>query len=342
MKQLIMAFVTGALVTSGALGSLGYIEYTKMQKQTAQLNETVKKQRWRIDNMTRTQASLQAEISGFKEAKKRGYDQTIGALMEAKENASIEALYTWGVKALAEKDYPRAYFALVEVHKAKPDYEDIATQYPLAEKAYATYQQEQKQKQTAAAYALAFDQQAKGQWAQAKVNYQQALALTPGYKDSAARLEQVNRQLATRTQLKDQAQKTAWLKATYQLAFNHQANGRYAAARDAYQQVVSYAPGYKDAAQRLKTVAAKAPKPAVQAVTPSAPAQATAQNCYAQGQAFGQCAQNPNNPGCSALQQGSTPAACKDNPDFIKGYQSTASRDPNGLLKGLSSMLKQL
>lgn len=342
LKQFLLAFFAGSMVTGGALGTLGYFAYADLQIEKQALLTESKKQAWRLQNLTESQGRLQEELTGFKEAKSARYDNAIGALMQAKENASIAALYDWGLKAMTENDPARAYFALAEVHKANPEYKAVASEYPKAQQAYQQYQSKQKQTQLQSDYAQGLDAQAKGQWAQAQQAYQRVLQVQNPYKDTAQRLATVSKQLNTRTQSLDLKQKQAWLEATYKLALSQQASGRYAAARDAYQQIVADAPGYKDAAQRFKVMQAKAPKP-----TPPPSTLPTA-NCYAQGQLFGRCASDPNSPGCSSLQNQSTPAACKNSPEFVKGFQAAATpntanneRDPNGLLKGLSSLMNQ-
>ncbi len=357
VKQFLVAFLAGSVVTGGALGTLGYFGYRDFAQQKQALLTETKKQAWRLQNLSDSQTRLQEELEGLKSAKAANYDTAMGALIQAKENASIAALYDWGVKALEEKDIPRAYFALSEVHKANPSYKAVAEAYPKAQQAYTQYQKTQQQEQLHGAYAQGLDAQAKGQWAQAQQAYRRALQVQNPYKDAAQRLATVSKQLATRTQTQDLKQRQAWLEATYKLALGHQGSGRYAAARDTYQQIVADAPGYKDAQQRLNVMLAKAPRP-----TP-APQTATTANCYAQGQIFGRCASDPNRPGCSSLSTQGTPAACKNNADFVKGFQAAAAtpggapgaslgadpetgadanpRDPNGLLKGLSSLMNQ-
>lgn len=349
VKQFLVAFLAGSVVTGGALGTLGYFGYRDFQEQKQALLTETKKQAWRLQNLSDSQTRLQEELEGFKSAKAANYDTAMGALIQAKENASIAALYDWGLKALEEKDVPRAYFALSEVHKANPKYKAVAETYPKAQQAYTQYQKTQQQEQLQGAYAQGLDFQAKGQWAQAQQAYRKALQLQNPYKDAAQRLATVSKQLTTRTQTQDMKQKQAWLDAAYKVAFNHQANGRYAAARDTYQQIVADSPGYKDAGQRFKSMLAKAPRPTP---APQAAAVASTANCYEQGQIFGRCASDPNRPGCSSLSTQSTPAACKNNADFVKGFQAAATpagtpgtdanpRDPNGLLKGLSSLMNQ-
>lgn len=345
LKQILIAFMVGALLTGAALGTFGYAQYKTMNEENTRLATVIKKQAWRLDNLTQNQSRLEAELSGIKDEKNKSYDQTIGALMQAKDNASIDALYTMGIKALNEKDAPRAYFALAQVVQANPEYKAIADYYPKAESAYQQHQEKLTHDKLSATYALAFDQQAKGQFAQAKANYAAVVNLKPDFKDAKARLLVVSRHLSVRTQTRELEQKKQWLEAAYKLGFNHQANGRYADAKSAYQQIVNDSPAYKDAAQRLKAVVAKLPKtPPPVAVQASDPVAIAAQNqaCYNKGKILGSCAQDPNGPGCGSPEMSVTPAECKNNPEFTKGYQSTATRDPNGMLKGLSSLLKNL
>lgn len=342
MRQILIAFSVGGLLTGGVLGAVGYTQYQSMREETNRLETVIKKQTWRLENLTKNQARLETELTGIKDEKNKSYDQTIGALMEAKDNASIEALYTMGVKALNEKDAPRAYFALAQVKEVNPEYKAIAEYYPQAEKAYQQGQQLLLQEKLKLTYAQALDQQSKGQFAQAKANYEAVVNTKSDFKDAKARLLVVSRQLAIRTQTRELEQKKQWLEAAYKLGFNHQANGRYADARNAYQQIANDSPAYKDAAQRLKAVLAKLPKaPPPAPIQASDPVALAAQNqaCYNKGKIFGSCAADPNSPGCGSPEMSSTPAECKNNPEFTKGYQSTSSRDPNGMLKGLSSLL---
>lgn len=344
LKPVLIAFSVGGLLTGSVLGAVGYTQYQAMSEETLRLETVVKSQAWRLDNLTKNQTRLEAELSGFKDEKNRSYDQTISALMQAKDNASIEALYAMGVKALNEKDAPRAYFALSQVKQANPEYKAIAEDYPKAEQAYQQHQQKLQQEKLTATYAQAFDQQAKGQFAQAKANYEAVVNTKPDFKDAKTRLVVVSRQLAVRTQTRELEQKKQWLEATYKLGFNHQANGRYADAKNAYQQIASDSPAYKDVAKRLKAVVAKLPKAPPAPVQVTDPVALAAQNqaCYNKGKILGSCAMDPNGPGCGSPEMSVTPEECKNNPEFTKGYQSTATRDPNGMLKGLSSLLKNL
>lgn len=334
LKQILIAFFAGGLVTGAGLGTLGYLQYQKMQAENSRLQTVVNKQKFRINNLSSQQSRLNAELGAIQDEKDQTYEQTIGALMQAKDNASIEALYEIGVKALAEKDAPRAYFALSQVQKFNPQYKAIAEHYPVSQQAYAQHQQRELQNQLNTSYAKGLDQQASGQFAQAKNSYQEVVSRKADFKDAKARLDTVTRYLSARTQTREQEQKTRWLATTYQLGLKHQANGRFADAQTAYAQIVSYAPQYKDTATRLKAVAAKLPK-----IPPLASA---GPNCYAQGTLFGKCAMGAQDPVCSQITATETPAACKNDPEFIRGYQSTATQDPNGLLKGLSSFLKDI
>ncbi|MGV3527238.1 MAG: hypothetical protein ACO1RX_23685 [Candidatus Sericytochromatia bacterium] len=329
-----IAFLTGALLTGAGLGTAGYMQFQSLQAETTRLQSVVDKQKLRLEKLRSQQSLLNSELSAIKDEKDQTYEQTIGALMQAKDNASIEALYAIGRKALAEKDAPRAYFALSQVHAAAPQYKDLATHYPLAQQAYAQHQQRVQQEQLNAAYARGLDQQAKGELAQAQASYREVLRLKTPFKDAKARLEAVTRYLNTRTQTRELAQKNAWLASTYKLGLSHQANGRFADAQAAYAQIVGYAPQYKDTAARLKAVRAKVPK--------TVPLASAAPNCYAQGTLFGKCAMGAKDPVCSQINAKETPVACKNDPEFIRGYQSTATADPNGLLKGLSSFLKDI
>ncbi len=352
LKKILIAFIAGALVSGGTLGGLGYFKFKDMNAEQTRLETLVKKQDWRLDNLTESQTRLTTELEGIKAAKEKGFDQTIGALLQAKDNAGIEALYDLGLKALAEKDAPRAYFALAQVHKENPKYKAIAEHYPQAQQAYKKHQQTLFQEKLQDTYLQAFDQQAKSQFAQARANYQAVVQMKPDYKDAQKRLQMVARQLDLRSKTSDLAQKNKWLTATYQLGFNHQANGRYAQAKESYQLIVNDSPGYKDAAKRLQVVIPKVPRPiATAAINPS-----VGVNCYQIGATFGKCAKDVSGAGCGQLS--STPAACKGSPEFIKGFQSAAGMtpaapddeplnapvqdDPNSLLKGLSNFLKDM
>jgi len=341
VKQILIAWIAGGLVTGGSLGTLGYFHIQGLKAENTRLATEVKKQKWQLQNMSDQQARLSDELAGFKDAKNRSYEQTIGALMQAKDNASLEALYEIGVKALSEKDAPLAYFALDEVHKARPKYKDIAQHYPAAQQAYNQHKQTQFQHRLDTTYAQALDQQASQQFAQAKNSYQMLVNMKPDFKDAKIRLETVTRYLAAREQTRSLEQKKQWLETTYRLGFDHQAYGRYSDAQAAYAQIVHYAPQYKDSAKRLAAVRAKLPKtpPLAQANAPAAPTQ----SCYEQGLLFGKCAVvGAQDPTCSQLNTAAPPTACQKDPEFIRGFQATSNRDPSGLLRGLSSFLKEI
>lgn len=364
VKQLLIAFVAGSLVTGTGLGAWGYYQFQQFNTETSELKVVVSKQKWRLDNLIESQGRLQTELAGFKEQKDQSYDQTIGALIQAKENAGMEALYEMGIKALAEKDAPRAYFALAQVHKANPKYKAIAEHYAAAQTAYQAHQKNLAAETLKNNYLKAFDQQANRQFAQAKLNYQAVVQQQANYKDAKARLAAVNKQLSLQNQTRDLEQKKQWLAATYQLGFNHQANGRYAAARDTYQQIVNDSPLYKDTATRLKMVRAKAP-PAPPVTQANSPAAGSDPRCFEIGQSFGRCASDPSSPVCGQIQTSPLLTACKGNPEFARGIQATTKRtltpdadsgdlnspdlnrqepnpDPNSLLRGLSSFLKDM
>ncbi len=350
MKQLFMAFMAGTVVTGATLGTLGYFYIGDLNAEKTELQTLTKKQSWRLENLTDSQTRLQNELQNLKEQRKKTYDTTITSLMQAKNNAGLEALYEMGNKAFAEKDYPRAYFALAQVIKANPQYKNIAKEFPAVKTAYEKHRKDLSAQLLKTTYGKALDAQAKEQFGQAKAAYEEVIRLQADYKDAKQRLATVTRQLDTRNKALAQSQKKKWLSETYKVGFNHQAIGRYADAKAAYQQVVNYAPNYKDAAKRLKTVASKVPVP----VSTPVPVAATGNNCYQLGMTVGRCGSNPNNPGCANLQSSAQIAACKNNPEFVKGYQTTLNAgaattpgagtnpDPNGMLKGISSLLKNL
>ncbi|MEZ0375085.1 MAG: hypothetical protein ACAI44_38720 [Candidatus Sericytochromatia bacterium] len=340
MKQILIAFIAGGLVTGGALGTVGYFKIKDMNEENIRLETVVKKQDKRLKNLSNDQTRLQTELDEIKDQKDQSYEQTIGALMQAKDNADIDALYEIGIKALAEKDAPRAYFALAQVQKANPKYKAIEQHYATAEKAYHRHQQTEFAAKLNAAYSKALDQQASNQFAQARSSYQQVVDMKSDFKDAKVRLATVTRYLAARSQTRDLEQKKQWLEATYKLGNNYQAHGRFADAKVAYEQIVNYAPQYKDSARRLIAVRAKLPKapPLAQAKSPAA----QNQNCYTKGLEYGKCAMGVQGQDCSQIQVSKLPAECKDNPEFLRGYKSTATSDPNTLLKGFSSFLKGL
>ncbi len=353
-KEKLIPFALGCLLSAAAMGFWGYLNIHSLQTENKQLQKQVKKLVWREENLNKAQASLTAELAWLKEKKATEYDQTIGALMQAKDNAPIEALYELGVKALQEKDYPRAYYALAQVEAVNPKFEEQQKYYPQAKKAYANHQQKQLEDTLKMTYAQAYDQQLNGQFAQAKTNYQRVLALKANYKDTQRRLTVVSQYLAVREQNREFEQKKQWLEASYKLGINAQLQGRFAQAKEAYAAIVNYAPRYKDAAQRLKVVQARLPKTA--SLTHSANQNG---NCYEIGVAFGKCAKlGADVTTCGKTDVSRIPPACKDNPDFAKGLKMALSSGRSGgangdnggegepsaadLLKGLPSLLSNL
>jgi hypothetical protein len=352
IKNTLIPLLAGSLVTAVVMGMWGYLQIHALQTENSQLQKQVKKLAWREENLNKTQASLKAELEWLKEKKATEYDQTIGALMQAKDNAPIEALYELGVKALQEKDYPRAYYALAQVQAVNPTFKEQQKYYPQAKKAYESHQQKQLEDTLKMTYSQAYDQQLNGQFAQAKTNYQRVLALKANYKDAQRRLNMVSQYLAVREQNRDFEQKKQWLEASYKLGINAQLQGRFAQAKEAYTAIVTYAPRYKDAAQRLKVVQARLPK------TASLSASQTV-NCYEIGVAFGKCAKlGADVTNCGKTDVSRIPPACKDNPDFAKGLKMALSSGRSGgangdnggegepsasdLLKGLPSLLSNL
>jgi outer membrane murein-binding lipoprotein Lpp len=319
LKDTLIAFLAGSLLAGGTLGTLGYLKINDLSSENTRLEVKVKKLNWRQENLNKNQASLTEELNGLKEKKDQGYDQTIGALIQAKDNASIDALYEIGLKALQEKDYPRAYFALAQVEKANPKFKEIPKYYPEAKKAYDKHQQSQLEEKIKTTYSQAYDQQAHGQLAQAQTNYQRVLRLRPTHKEAQNRLRSVNQYLALGQRTRDFAQKKQWLEATYKLGVSEQAIGRYAQAREAYYSILNEAATYKDTASRFKVVNARLPK-----MTPQAQA-VSGTNCYEKGVAFGKCAKlGANSQNCASVS--SPPAECKANPEFVRGMQTALNR----------------
>ncbi len=353
-KEKLIPFALGCLLSAAAMGLWGYLNIHSLQTENKQLQKQVKKHVWREENLNKAQASLKAELEWLKEKKATEYDQTIGALMQAKDNAPIEALYELGVKALQEKDYPRAYYALAQVQAVNPKFKEQQKFYPQAKKAYESHQQKQLEDTLKTTYAQAYDQQLNGQFAQAKTNYQRVLALKANYKDAQKRLNMVSQYLAVREQNREFEQKKQWLEASYKLGINAQLQGRFAQAKEAYAAIVNYAPRYKDAAQRLKVVQARLPK-----TSPLSLSANQNVNCYEIGVAFGKCAKlGADVTTCGKTDVSRIPPACKDNPDFAKGLKMALSSGRSGgangdnggegepsasdLLKGLPSLLSNL
>ncbi|MBF2052438.1 MAG: hypothetical protein IGS03_03115 [Candidatus Sericytochromatia bacterium] len=324
----------GTLLTGGVLGGLGYWQYKRLSAQNSRLSQQVKRLEWRNQNLNTSQSALSEELERLKQQHERAYDQTLNTLLEAADTAGIRALYETGLKAWEAKDVPNAYFALSQVHKLKPDYAEMNKRYPPVQKAYAEHQQRQRDKERDETYAKGLDAQRKQDFAQARTAFQRVLALQPGYKDADKRLKQVSQALATQQQAKDQAQKKQWLEATYKLGLEAQKLGRYAQAKMAFEGIVSDAPGYKDSAQRLKSVSTQLAKAA--ALNPGlATSGGAAGNCYSQGVLLANCARS-GNPGQCTEMAATSLAACKNHPDFKRGMQSvnggqTALSEPDDL-----------
>lgn len=332
---MLTGLVGGVLLTSGLLGGLGYWQYQRLSAQNSRLSQQVKKLEWRNQNLNTSQSALSEELTQLKQQHERAYDQTLNTLLEAADTAGIRALYETGLKAWEAKDVPNAYFALSQVHKFRPDYAEMNKRYPPVQKAYAEHQQRQRDKDRDESYARGLDAQRKQDFAQARTAFQRVLTLQPGYKDTDKRLKQVSQALATLQQTKDQAQKKQWLEATYKLGLEAQKLGRYAQAKMAFEGIVSDAPGYKDSAQRLKSVSTQLAK--VAALNPGLgnPAAGQPNNCFAQGASLANCARS-GNPGQCTQMAASSLAACKNHPDFKRGMQSvnggqTALSEPDDL-----------
>lgn len=332
-KEILIGFVAGGLMTGGALGAVGYLKIHELNAENSRLEVKLKKSSARQTKLTKTQASLQSELESIKQKKGQAYDETIDTLIVAKENAGVDALYEIGSQALREKDYPSAYYALSQVEKAKPDYKEIARLYPESQKAYEIHKQKTLDKDLSSAYAKAYDHQLKGQFAQAKDQYQRVVELKASYKDAKTRLTLMTQLVATTYKTRDYAQKKQWLDNTYKLAVNEQALGRWAQARDAFASIVSTAPGFKDSAKRLNTVSARLPK-APQVVATADP------RCYEKGVAFANCAKDSSAEICKQYIQ--APPECKGNPEFQKGMGSVTTQESLDMIKGLPDLLKSL
>lgn len=338
-KELWIGLSAGILLTGLSLGIVGYIQIQALNAENSRLKMELKKADWRQQNLSKAQASLQTELDGFKAQKEQAYEQTVNSLMQAKADADIDALYALGLKALQQKDYPRAYFALSQVSQQNGAYKEIAKYYPQAQKAYASFQQKQLQSELASSYAQALDHQLKGQLAQAQSAYQHVLELQPKYKDAPARLASVSRYLSAQQKTREAEQKSKWLLSTYQLGLKEQSLGRYAQAKAAFDELHKYAPKYKDVAQRLKTVTAQLPKE-LQVAKASGPA------CYAKGVIFGNCLKTQSaGPNCKQLNLSAVPAECSGNPEFQKGFSSitnATNQETLNMAKEFPNWLKNL
>lgn len=321
IQHILIGMLGGALITGGALGTLGFLKIQDLSHENSTLTAKVKKLSWLNQNLSKSQTNLSAELENIKTQREQGYDQTIDALMQAKENASTQALYEMGLKAYKEKDYPNAYFALDQVFKDHPKYKEIAQLYPEVKQAYDSYQKSQREIELAATYGKALDAQAHHQYAQAEAHYRHVLKLDPHYKDAQTRLKAVSLQVATIQQSKDLEQKKQWLAKTYQVGLQAQSLGRYAQAKEAFENIVHYAPAYKDTAQRLKVVRAKLPKPApALAARPGLPGMQV--NCYEAGVAMARCAKS-GAPAQNCVQsEMANITACKGKPEFQQGLKS--------------------
>lgn len=322
-KQLLIACLAGALICGGGLGAWAYQALHGLNTRNQLLEIKLRALGVRLQQQTDSASALQTEIDTLKNRRDQGYDQTIDALMQARSVADVDALYEIGLKALQEKDYPRAYFSLAQVAEARADYKQIAKLLPQAKQAYQQFQHSQQENSLAQDYALGLDHQRKGEIAQAVAAFQRVVKIKPDYRDAGLRLRRLGQLLAAVQGARDLAQKRQWLEASYQLGVKQQGLGRYAAAREVYAQIVQDAPGYRDTAQRLRTVTALLPK--VQAVS-----QSPDELCYQLGVAFGNCAKNPGGPNCARFDTGHAPAICKDNPAFRKGLASLMAAETGG------------
>jgi len=329
-------------VTGISLGTFAYLKINSLNKEKHHLEALTKNQKKRLIKFNKNQIRLNTELDGLKKNKDQAYNQTMKDLIQAKENANIDALYEMGLKAMAEKDHPRAYFALAQVFKTNPTYKAIKIQYAASKKAYEKHRQTLFNTKLKTTYLKAFDQQAKSQFAQAQVNYKQVLSMKPNYKDTKARLASVNRHLDLRKKTRDLEQNKKWLEATYRIGFNAQANGHYPQAKEAYEKVLMQSPKYKDTAKRLIAVITKLPKalPVNQATPKAAP---PSQSCFEKGVLFGKCSSpGKKGPSCNQLNLSQAPQECKGDPAFERGLKSVAPNDGQSLLRGLSTLLKNL
>ena len=336
----VLAFVLGCLVTAGALGAPGYFKLTELSKDNQHLKKVVKTQKKRLYKYQKTQTNLNEEFKGFKEQSAREHKQTLGALFDAQKSGGQEALFKMGVKAYTEKDYPRAYFALSELEKANAQYEGLAPELAKAKQAYQKYKQDQYKQELQATYLKAFDYQGHKQLAQAKAEYQKVVSKNPKYKDAQKRLNIVSKQLALRTKKTDFEQEQFWLKEQYALALKYQSQGSYLEAKKAYEEIIKFAPKYKDTDKRLVQVISLLPAaPKVNATKTSN----DTSDCYKKGEEYGRCYALLNKgQRCTHINVSEPPAACKNNPDFKKGFQTTAPTGAVVLLRGLSNFLKSM
>lgn len=335
MKQAVMAFVIGALLSGGALGAYAFFEIHDLKQANKRLQAKVHKQSSALQELTWKHELANEELELFQKQQSQNYDGALGQLLEAKENAANEALYKMGLKALEEEDFSQAYYALAQVRQNNPDYKQVQAKYQRAEAAYKQSQQDSFQDKLNSTYLKAFDQQAKQQYALAQKNYRAVLKMQPNYKDAKKRLQVVSHQLAVIQRSRQSEQIQKMVATSYKQGYNHQSNGRYAQAKAAYEVVVKYMPKYKDAQKRLQQVAAKLPKTA-----PVAQQNAlVGMNCYQKGVIYGRCAaQALDGKPCAQMNTiNKPPPECQSDPEFAKGLQSVVSAKTGTQMNGLGT-----
>lgn len=337
----VLTFLVGVLILGGALGAYGYFQLSDLQLENTRLQGTVKKQKKRISSLRKSQSELKAEFKAYKEQSAKDEAEAQGALKVMKDTANIEALYAIGLRGLKSKDYTLAYLALSEVQKHQPQYKELDKHFPAAQKAYQQKKKDDFQAKLKATYLKAFDHQGKQQLAQAKEAYQQVIGMQANYKDAQKRLDMVSKQLALRTQKSDAQQLQNWLASQYKLGTEHQQQGRFVQAKGVYEEIIKYAPKYKDTPKRLIAVIAQIPPSSKLPV----PGQAKSQNqiCYDKGVEYGKCYTLVHQgKKCTRFDLSQPPAACQNNPEFKKGFKTTAPTDATIILRGLSNFLKNM
>lgn len=335
IKTFLMGGLAGALLTSFSLGVFAGLYINALVSEKIQLESQLDQLKQRQKNLKQSKEALQQELQNLRHKQAQNYDRALGTLLQASENANLTALYAIGMQAMKAKDYARAYFAFSELQHLKPDFKDIAQQLARAHESYQQEQQQAKKQALAENYAKGLDAQLAGQLATAQQYFQQVLAQNPTYRDAARRLQWVGQQLNLRQKLKETEQKKQWLERTYQLGLMAQRQGQWLQAREAYQAILKEAPGYRDTAQRLKTLPSSPPQIAALA-SPSF-------NCAERGMALAQCLNlGFSESSCNEAEMTHVLTQCKNHPDFQQALKSVGLQKNLSLLKGLPSLLNHL
>lgn len=356
MKQAVIAFVMGSLITGGGLGAFGYMKVSELDKDNQILNKSLAKEQWRNKNLTKLNSNLGEENKHLKAKKIQNYDNTYRELLSAKENANLESLYRLGLEAFRQKDFPRAYYAFEQVNKSNKEYKDIATFLSKARVEFEKYNKNKVAKRLESTYLSAMDHQAKNNFGQAQNLYQQVLSMDANYKDTKERLKKTKFQFDLVKQKLKMDKTDKMIEESYKMAFDHQGHGRLKKAQLAYQFVVKYQPKYKDAKKRLDTVtkqlgdeAANQPPPAPNTVPNSVTSAnnallkqfpnaqpAASINCYQLGVTYGKCTQQAmNGKPCANMTQLQVPKDCKGDADFQKGLKSAMNQGMNSMMRGM-------